>query len=529
MFGLLLKKQFTEFFRGYFFDQKKGKMRSPGAIAGFFILFAVVILAAAFMFGMLFLGIGFPFVEAGLDWFYFFIAACLAILMGTIGNAFTTYVSLYKCHDNELLISMPIPVKDILGSRLMGVFLMAFGYTAIAYIPALLVYWILAANTAAMIACQLLLFVALVLIVFSLSCLLGWLVAKISLVVRHKSVLYILLAFLFVGLYIGYYGFVQPNINVWIEQAAEHGEEIKAALGIFYHLGTIGTGEFLPLIIVLAGAILVLALVLYFLIKSFLSIATSKGNSKRVAYKEKPVKQNSVQGALLKREFSHFFNSPAYLINCGLGAVFMIFGAGAIFIKGFELKQTLDAMIPFRGMVEIGLLIAIGMLLGMITTGAPCISIEGRNFYQLQVLPIKMWDIVQSKLALRLIISIVPALLAAIGVAIVSGDVLLGLVIVLSTIVFTIFYSLLDVALGVWKPLMQWNTETQAVKSNINVLVELGISWIGFPILAVLYGIGGFLIGPILYSLVIDVIRGDVSFCLYRYLKGSGSESLTYL
>ena len=43
MLRVLVKKQLTEVFKSYFFDAKKNKMRSKGAIVAWFVFFIVIV------------------------------------------------------------------------------------------------------------------------------------------------------------------------------------------------------------------------------------------------------------------------------------------------------------------------------------------------------------------------------------------------------------------------------------------------------------------------------------------------------
>ena len=57
MLKILVKKQLTEIFRSYFYNAKTNKARSKGAVAGYIILFAVVMVGLGGMFTMLALGL----------------------------------------------------------------------------------------------------------------------------------------------------------------------------------------------------------------------------------------------------------------------------------------------------------------------------------------------------------------------------------------------------------------------------------------------------------------------------------------
>ena len=142
MLKLLLKKQMTEIFRNYFYDPKKNRARSKVGILGYILLF--VLLMAGMLGGMftyLSLTVCTPFAAAGMDWLYFAIMGLIAVLLGTFGSVFNTYSCLYLSKDNDLLLSMPIPVNVIMFSRLLTVYLMGLMYSSVVIVPAVAVYW----------------------------------------------------------------------------------------------------------------------------------------------------------------------------------------------------------------------------------------------------------------------------------------------------------------------------------------------------------------------------------------------------
>ena len=123
-----------------------------------------------------------------MDWLYFTIMALLAIVLGAFGSVFNTYSSLYLAKDNDLLLSMPIPVRTILLSRLLSVYLMGLMYSGVVLLPAMIVYWVTVCGRAAAplqaVCCCLLL---VTIFVLTLSCALGWVVARISLKLKHQQ------------------------------------------------------------------------------------------------------------------------------------------------------------------------------------------------------------------------------------------------------------------------------------------------------------------------------------------------------
>lgn len=74
--------------------------------------------------------------KAALDmgWMYFALMGLIAILLGTFGSVFNTFSGLYLAKDNDLLLSMPIPVSVIVASRLISVYIMGLMYSAVVII-----------------------------------------------------------------------------------------------------------------------------------------------------------------------------------------------------------------------------------------------------------------------------------------------------------------------------------------------------------------------------------------------------------
>ena len=138
MLSALLKKQLQEIFRSYFYNAKQGKARSCASTVGYFAFFAVLMVGVlGGMFTYLAHSLCAPFAAAGMEWLYFTIMAMVAIVLGAFGSVFNTYSSLYLAKDNDLLLSMPIPVRTILLSRLLSVYLMGLLYSGVVLLPAM--------------------------------------------------------------------------------------------------------------------------------------------------------------------------------------------------------------------------------------------------------------------------------------------------------------------------------------------------------------------------------------------------------
>ena len=181
MLKTLLRKQMTEIFRTYFYDTRKSKPRSKASTIFLFVMFGVLMIGVlGTMFTLLSVFLCAPLTEAGLAWMYFTVMALLAILLGAFGSVFNTFAGLYLAKDNDLLLSMPLPVRYILAARLLGVYLLGLMYSGVLLLPAVIVYWCMASFSLQSVLGGILLILTVSGIVLFLSCALGWVVAQIS-------------------------------------------------------------------------------------------------------------------------------------------------------------------------------------------------------------------------------------------------------------------------------------------------------------------------------------------------------------
>ena len=190
----LFKKQMMEVFSWLYHDRKSGKNRSKTGTILFGVFYFVLIfgvLGSVFYFMSKMLCA--PLMSAGLGWLYWSIMGMVTAALGVFGSVFNTSASLYQAKDNDLLLSMPVPVPQILAVRLMGVYLMGVIYELMVILPALIV-WL--QNGGSLWALQLPIVVSVLVLV--LSCILGWVVALIASRVRNKNIITVILSLVFI-------------------------------------------------------------------------------------------------------------------------------------------------------------------------------------------------------------------------------------------------------------------------------------------------------------------------------------------
>ena len=487
MVKTLLKKQFAEIFRNYFYDTRKNKARSKAGTVGyilFFILIMVVLLGGTF--AATASSLCAPLYEAGAGWLYFAIMGVIAILLGIFGSVFSTYTGLYLAKDNDLLLSLPIPVGTIMLARLMGVYLMGLMYAAVVIVPAILVYLTTVPfSFSALIGCIVYLLLISV-FVLVLSCLLGWVVAKLSTRLKNKSIVTVLVALLGIGIY--YFAYFKAM-------------NLIRDLIMWRLLG-----------------------------RSFLSLATATGSGEKVKYTARRAKQRSVPSALLSKEFSKLTSNANYMLNCALGTLLIPVLGVALLIKGPAVIDVLSSVFGDIGAVAVLLCTALCMSCSMNDCAAPSISLEGKNIWIAQSLPVDPWQILRAKLRVQLLLTMPSLLFASLcAVIVLKAPLALSLALLALPQLFALFFALLSLTLDLAHANLSWTNELAPIKQSMPVTVALLGGW-GFSIL--LAGVYLLLTPPFgaaVYLLCFAAITAVGCLILYLRLRRRGGKDFMEL
>ena len=532
MLKLLLKKQLLEIFRSYYYDAKKNKARSKAATIAYMVMFALLIVVVlGGIFTLLSVKMCAPMAQAGMGWLYFALMGLLAVFLGVFGSVFNTYASLYLAKDNDLLLSMPIPVYVLLASRLLGVYLMGLLYSGIVILPAVIVYWAVAGVTLANVLGGVLLTALISVFVMTLSCALGWVVAKISLL-KHKSFVTVVISLAFFGAYYFFYFRAMALIQELLANLAVYGAAVKDGAYPIYLFGSVGTGDAKACIIVTVFVAALFALMWVLISRSFLKTATATGKTARTVYRETTVRQKSIPAALLGREFAHFGASPNYMLNCGLGTFLMPVCALLILWKGGEFLSTVETLLDgLEGSVPVMLSICLCGVASMNDMTAPSVSLEGKSLWLMQSMPVTPWQVLKAKLSMQIILTAVPMALCIVCAAAVYPFLPVQfLMMTLLVMSYVVLMALLGLFLGVKNPILTWTNEISPIKQSAPVMIALFGSF-GYTILLFVgyVALPGWKLGFFGYMGCLAGLNLILCALLYLWLKKKGSARFSEL
>lgn len=530
MLGVLLRKEFAALTAFLTQNRKTGERRKDSSIVWMFVLYGVLLVFIGFSVMVTFIGIADVLTTASLDWFYFALLALVAVLLGVVGSAFSTYTALYHAKDNEFLLSLPIKPSLLLTARMTGVYLTGLLFSAVVWIPGIIAYFLIAGFQVPTLLCSLVLFPFLGLIVLALSCLLGFLVALLAARMKNKTLFTMVFSVLFLGAYFWFFSQFSNVLFRFLEQAADFGAAVRSVYPL-YVLGLAGTGDLVSLLVVIACACAVFGLLIWILSATYFKLLKKTGGTKsKSARKGRSERAASVSKALIKKEFRRFLASPAYMLNCGIGLVMILVLAVLALWKMPDIRAGLDAILPaMPAFVQnaLGLLCAIlpCMFAAMVYISAPSVSLEGKQIWILQSVPVEAKSVLRAKQSLHLILALpVIALATAALCVVVRLEPLTAALAVLTAAAFCRFISVFGLFWDLKSPNLSWTSEAVPVKQGLPVTLTLLLGWL----VALILGGLGFALGIVLdmrvVLAVICVILAIASHFLGRWIDTRGAR-----
>lgn len=501
------------------------RKRSKASLIGFSVLMLYTFGYFVFMMYATFSVLAGPFSAMELGTIYFALAALMAFALMFVGSVFSAKAQLYEATDNDLLLSMPVKPGEVLLSRMLLLLVMDLLFGMVVSAPAI-VAWFLADgfSIGSFLCCFAVLFVLLPLITLALSSVFGFLLHLVSARVRNQSLLTVVLSLAFLAVY-----FVAiTRMNIWITNLARDPSPLANAIGGVAPLVWLGRacvgGDLLALggLALLTAALLLIIWVV--LERSFVRTATDKRGAAKIKYVEKRVDAVSPDRALLRRELKHFAASPAYILNCALGALMAPIAAVFLIIK----RESLGPLLDMPGLGEfmpLMLLLGLCFLSSMCTLTAPSISLEGKSLWLLQSLPVAPRQVLRAKLRLHLLVAVPPMLLcAAVFLVLLRPQLPVAVLFLLLPVACVLFAGLLGLFENLRHPNLDWINETYAVKTGMSVIVTIFATWglVLLPLVVVLIWGGKIPLLAVAVGFLVLVLL--LCLLLWRWLCTRGEE-----
>jgi ABC-2 type transport system permease protein len=232
----------------------------------------------------------------------------------------------------------------------------------------------------------------------------------------------------------------------------------------------------------------------------------------------------------MKKEFRRFVSSPVFVINAGFGLVLFVIACVASVVKSDFIMQAVGQMlgimpeeaIKYVPVVLLALII-VTSLMSSITSSM--ISLEGKSFNIIKVLPVKPFTIIFAKV-LTAVSVIIPVLLVGDLIIFLFYKVSLlnMLMIIVASIVLPFVAELIGIIVNLKYPKMDANNDTEVVKQSTSsaVAVFAGMFLAGITIFGLFYFVTNI---PVSLIVALGLSFYTLLFALLMlYLKHKGVE-----
>ena len=437
------------------------------------VLFVVVIVYMAINIGAFSVTTTMNLIHAGLvEYVYASLLSLTSVALITL-LLFTLNALLFEGNDYEMLQSLPVSKRDIIASKLLIVYIFSFCFTCGMMLPGMVVH-VLVTHAYLQFVFGIFSVVFVPVIPIGIAIIFGVGILYVASFAKHITVLKILLSvLLFIGLMIGIY-FLQSV------------DGLSTVMGLqmlrIYPPSLI----FLKSNLLYACMSFVVSMLIFYMLTWKYEVLHKLSTKHRVIYHGVTFKHHSVLHALYQKEMKRFFGSYLAIINQGFGVIMLVIGSVLlVFVPPTMLFSMLKvSQIPVNVVDYIPLVIA-GML-AFTFPSASSLSLEGKNLWIIQTAPVKMLDIIFSKISVTLSLHLIGYVCAIIAVFLrFSLSVEQMIAVLLIPLAYSIFTAILGFALDYRFANYSWDNEVVPIKQNLQVGLTMLVSlfMVGLPIL----------------------------------------------
>ncbi len=387
---------------------------------------------------------------------------------------------LFSMKSYDIMVSLPVNKSAILISRFVTMYVTNLLFALVVMLPGLAVhiYFAKPGLSFYLISIPVVLFAPL--LPLTVSSILGALIKGISSRMKRKSLVEVLLTMtLVIIVMIGSISMGEQAETTDIEVIKELLSLVTVELGkifppaLWYHNAL--SGNLLQLLLLLFLPALIFFAFVWILSKKFQEICTGlNATYAKNNYKLENLKADHVLMSLFKKEMKLYFSSSLYVTNTIIGYILALLLAGFIGVMGVDaLAEFLEAS-AFVPLLRQILPFILTMPLCMTGASSCAISMEGKTFWQLQVLPIRAKDVYNGKLLWNLALA-TPFYLVSVVLLIFGArpDLMTALHYILIPLVYLLFTIVLGLASNLRFPVFNWDNEARVVKQSAAVLVSM--------------------------------------------------------
>lgn len=395
----------------------------------------------------------------------------------------------------EMQSSLPVSQAAIVVSRFLTMYIGNLALSLLVMLPGMAVYAINVHPAPSFYGYALIGILFLPMLPLTLATAFGAGIAAISARMRHKSLVSAGLSLLLVLVMLAAGSLLGSHAELLTEDILKNmagimtekmGQLYPPAVWFGSSVAEGNVMPFLKLTVLSLGSFLLLMAVLQ---KFFAQICSAlHANSAKNNYKMQSLSVGSALKALWKRELKRYFSSSIYVTNTIMSYLLMAVFAVALWAVGLD-KIREQLPIPMEMLTGfVPFLLSLPAVIMPVT--ACSISMEGKQWWLLQTLPVKSKTVYAGKVLTNLTIAL-PFYIAAVIFALltVKPDVGGALGIVLLPAAYIVFSAVAGLSINIRLPLLEWENDVRVVKQSMSALLSMLTGFVSVMIPAIFQGV----------------------------------------
>lgn len=409
-----------------------------------------------------------------------------ALTISTLAFLFTIFKTngyLFNFKEYDLLMALPFEARTVAADKFLYMYVKCFPWYFSISLAMMIGYGMYVAPGFYVYIVWVCLSILLPIIPMLFASFIGFLIAKVSVRFRQKNIIQTILLFAFVLLCFSSQFIIDALVkNNQVEATLEQISTMTDGIGRFYPpvqwfsaaVTKLGISDMLLLVGV---TILLFEAVFFFVGKSYRRINSalmSHGPSK--VYRKTICRKRSVWNTIAYKEFKRMTGSANYMVNCGLGEVLsFVLGVVVLFTGVDKVIAVITNGAPVsKEMLYPAFPLIVYFLIGMVATTACSPSLEGKNYWIVQSLPLDRKTLYQGKMLFNLYLTVPFAVFATLCLCISANVPLLNTMLYLiEIVVLCAFSTAWGCVCGIRHMKLDWENELEVIKQGAAVAIYL--------------------------------------------------------
>lgn len=451
--------------------------------------------------------------------------ALIISLLAFVFTLFKTNGYLFNFKEYDMLMSLPFEPKKIAACKFLYMYIKSMAWHVSISLAMMIGYGIFAKPAFYVYIIWAVLTVFLPIIPTLIASFFGFIIARIFAGFKKRNILQTIFTFIFI---------ILAFSSRFIIQSMFENDKVKETLQSAYDMTAGAAKIYLPAgwfsnaitavnilsIVLLIGVSVVLFIVLFAIVgRSYRKINSQlKNHAAARNFKMKSQKKKSILNTIAYKEFKRLTGSTTYMTNGAMGVILATILGVVTLLIGFDSIISLVAKgAKFDySVVQPAIPFIIFFFIGMVSTTCCSPSLEGKNYWIIQSLPIDKRKVYQGKMLFNMYMQVPFMVLATLCMCISSGtpilDTILYLILGLSMCAFSTTWGCVC---GIKHMKLEWENEIEVVKQGAAVTIYLLPNMFVTMIFSALSIFLGIIMGHMIPTLIFIVLYSGLAVISY--------------